>query len=181
MLFNHGKDVWRRGRSRPQNAGCSHRKREVQAIAQTISKEHFGDTEEAVIFRDIENVLSVQFGAYHHVMVQVNAAFWVSRAAGRIQPERSVIFGGLFGFQVGGAFIRSCAVIPSPPAHCRKRQSSSDSAAFPCNCLYLRKRASLTISTLARESFSMYSYSLGLSSVLIGMGTAPILMPPKKQ
>ena len=42
-------------------------------------------------------------------------------------------------------------------------------------------KASLTISTRTRESFRMYSYSLGFSSVLMGMGTAPILMAPKKQ
>src|SRR6478736_8698232 len=106
MLFNHGKDVWWRGRSGPENARGAYRKREIESIAQAISKEHFGDTEKTVIFRDLENVLSVQFGADHHVMVQVNAPFGESGAAGRIQPERSIIFCCLFRFQVGGAFIQ---------------------------------------------------------------------------
>jgi len=51
------------------------RERKITAVPQSVGEEQFGHTKEAVVFGNTQDRLGIEFGAHHHVMVQMDAAF----------------------------------------------------------------------------------------------------------
>src|SRR6185437_1506814 len=68
--------------------------------AQPISEEQFGDAETAVIGGHAQDALGVEFRGDDHIVLQVNAAFRGTGAAGGVEPERRVILAGVGRIQV---------------------------------------------------------------------------------
>ena len=73
MPLNHFENVLRPWRARHQNACAAHRQREVQPIAQSVSKKQFSHAEAAILLGHVQNALRVALGAHHHVVLQVHA------------------------------------------------------------------------------------------------------------
>lgn len=101
IAFDIGVDAggsWARGR---ENRGGSTGEREVAGIAETVSEKQTGDAEATITFVDFKDGAGIVMRADNHIVMEVYAAFGNACRAGRIEPERRVVFRGALGGEFG--------------------------------------------------------------------------------
>src|SRR5215472_17306464 len=106
ITFDGFEDRLRPRRTRIQNAGRPHRQREVKAIPQAVGKEELRHAEKPVLWSDLQNRLGIALRADDHVVLQVNASFGLSGAAGGVKPECRVVLTGARDLQFRGTAVQ---------------------------------------------------------------------------
>src|SRR5579883_2299182 len=90
----------------------SHAKGEIEIVAESISEIKLGCGEGDIVLHDIENALRVVFGAVHHVVMQVDAAFGEAGAAGTVEPESAIVLARFGRFKLRGRlFGPACKIV----------------------------------------------------------------------
>src|SRR5262249_36564693 len=81
VFFDCAKNFFRYRRPGTQDRRGTDRKWEVQCVSESIGKEELGHAEATIGFTDSEDIPGVEFGAHHHVVMQVHTALGIPGAA----------------------------------------------------------------------------------------------------
>ena len=97
MLLDDPVNVSRNRRAGVEDGRRANTEWEVQRVSQPICEEELGHAEASIGPGYSEDLLGIQLGADHHIVLQMNAAFRVAGAAGRVEPKcRSIRPGGFW-------------------------------------------------------------------------------------
>src|SRR6266849_3562119 len=83
---------WRELDGPGKESSSLRRTAEISGVPQSIREKQPCDAVTTVALIHLQDALGVQFRTYHHIVMQMDAAFGDAGAPGRVQPKRSIIF-----------------------------------------------------------------------------------------